>query len=127
MKAVLLTLLVLSLSVMTVSAAEQTWTGKISDSMCGATHKKMSTEHGAKGAKAVSDRDCTLACVKGGGKFVFARGAKVYPIANQDFAGLTEHAGHTVKLKGEMKGDTITVSSIEMPASKAKAKKPATD
>ena len=27
-----------------------------------------------------------------------------------------EHAGHTVKLTGEFKGDAITVSKIEMPA-----------
>ena len=30
--------------------------------------------------------------------------------------GLGEHAGHTVKLTGEMNGDTITVSKIAMPA-----------
>ena len=88
-----------------------TWSGKISDSMCGATHKKME-EHGS--AK-ISDRDCTLACVKNGGKYVFVSKGKVYQIANQDYAGLQEHAGHTVKLTGDMSGDNITVSSIEMP------------
>jgi len=96
------------------AAAEQTWTGKISDSMCGATHKKMA-EHGT--AK-MSDRDCTLACVKGGGKYVFVSGGKVYNVSNQDFGSLQEHAGHTVRLSGEMKGDTITVSKIEMPGQK---------
>ena len=100
-------------------AAEQTWTGKISDSMCGATHKKMA-EHGT--AK-MSDRDCTLACVKGGSKYVFASGGKVYSVGNQDFAGLQEHAGHTVRLTGEMKGDTIAVSKIEMPGQKKGKKK----
>ena len=44
-----------------VQAADKTWTGKISDSMCGASHTKMMAEH--KDAK--TDRDCTLACVKG--------------------------------------------------------------
>lgn len=108
--------ILLAASVMTASAAEQTWTGKISDSMCGVSHKK-GAEHGA---KAMSARDCTLACVKGGGKYVFVRGSKVYSIENQDFAGLNEHAGHTVTLKGEMKGDAITVSNITMPGSKKK-------
>ena len=47
---------------------------------------------------------------------MFVSGGKTYQIANQDFAGLKTHAGHKVVLTGEMKGDTITVSKIEMPA-----------
>jgi hypothetical protein len=42
----------------------------------------------------------------------------VLKIANQDNADLEKHAGHTVRLTGEMKGDTITVSKIEMPGEK---------
>ena len=90
-------------------AADQTWTGKISDSKCGAKHG--AGEHGMK----MTDRACTEACVKGGAKYVFASKGKVYPIANQDSAELAMHAGHMVKLTGEMKGDSITVSKIEMP------------
>lgn len=97
------------------SAADQTWTGKISDSMCGVSHAKMMAAH--PGAK-MSDRDCTEACVKAGGKYVFVTGGKVYDIANQDLADLQTHAGHTVRLTGDLKGDTITVSKIEMPAAK---------
>src|ERR1700693_4090562 len=48
------------LGAMSTSAADQTWTGKISDSMCGAKHNT-SAEHGG---KKMSDRDCTLACVR---------------------------------------------------------------
>src|ERR1700682_1014255 len=95
------------LGAMTMVAAEQTWTGKISDSMCGAKHNT-SAEHGA---KKMSDRDCTLACVKDhSAKYVFVSGGKVYNVANQDFAALQVRAGHTVKLTGDMSGDTITVS-----------------
>jgi hypothetical protein len=97
------------------SAADQTWTGKISDSMCGVSHAKMAAAH--PGAK-MTDRDCTAACVKAGGKYVFVMGDKVYNIANQDDPDLQTHAGHTVRLTGEMKGDTITVSKIVMPAAK---------
>jgi hypothetical protein len=99
------------------SAADMTWTGKISDSMCGGSHAKMMAAH--PGAK-MTDRDCTLACTKAGGKYVFVMGGsgKVYNIANQDDADLQTHAGHTVRLTGEMKGDTITVSKIVMPAPK---------
>jgi hypothetical protein len=99
-----------------VFAADQTWTGKISDSMCGADHSKMAAEHG--GGK-TSDRDCTLACVKNGGKYVFVSDGKTYNITNQDYAGLQQHAGHTVKLTGDMQGDSITVSKIVMPAERA--------
>lgn len=90
-------------------AADHTWTGKISDSKCGAKH--MAGEHGKK----MTDRACTEACVKDGAKYVFASKGKVYQIANQNSADLAMHAGHTVKLTGEMKGDSITVSKIEMP------------
>jgi len=106
--------LVLAMGLMTAAAAERTWTGKISDDTCGANHKK-GAEHGA---KAMSDHDCTLACAKNGAKFVFVRNGKIYRIENQEFAGLTMHAGHTVQLKGYLKGDTITVSSIKLPAKK---------
>jgi hypothetical protein len=63
--------------VFTVSFAAQTWTGKISDSMCGATHKAM--EHGG---KKLSDRDCVQACLKDGAKYVFVSEGKVYDVTN---------------------------------------------
>lgn len=85
------------------SAADKTWTGQISDSMCGASHAKMTSAHAG-----MTDRDCALACVKGGGKYVFVSEGKVYKIANQELALLQVHAGHTVQLTGDMKGDTIT-------------------
>ena len=54
------------LMVPTVSAAaEQTWTGKISDSACGAKH-----EEAAEGQGVMADRDCTQACIRGGSKYV---------------------------------------------------------
>ena len=97
------------------SAADQTWTGRISDSMCGVKHNT-AAEHGG---KKMTDRECTLACVKDhSAKYVFVSNGKVYNVSNQDFAALQEHAGHTVKLTGEMSGDTITVSKIVMPAKK---------
>ena len=94
-------------------AADQTWAGQISDSMCGASHAKMTSSHAG-----MTDRDCALACVKGGGKYVFVSDGKVYKIANQELALLQVHAGHTVQLTGDMKGDTITVSNITMGGKK---------
>ena len=102
-------------------AATGTWTGKISDSMCGASHAKMAAQHGGSGK--VSDADCTEACVKAGGKYVFASGGKVYTIANQDDKDLSLNAGKTVRLTGDMNGTAITVSKIAtVPGKKAKTK-----
>ena len=95
-------------------AAEQTWTGKISDSTCGASHKA-AIEHGG---KTMSDAECTKACVKAGGTYVFVHKGKVIPISNQDFAGLEENAGQAVTLTGEMTAGSITISKIEKPTSK---------
>jgi hypothetical protein len=95
------------------SSADQTWTGQISDSNCGLSHAHMTSAH-----PGMTDRDCVQACIKGGGKYVFVSDGKVYSITNQDLALLPMHAGHTVRLTGEMKGDTITVSNIVMPAKK---------
>ena len=89
----------------------------------------MVKEHEQKGemsktaSPADKERECTLACVKAGGKYVLASQGKVFEIANQDFAGLSEHAGHTVKLTGELNADgkTINVSEITMPAKSEKA------
>ena len=98
-------------------AAEKTWSGKISDSDCGRSHKS-AIEHAG---KKMSDHDCVVACVKDhGGKYVFVAGTKIYKISNQDFAGLEEHAGHTVKLSGEKTGDSIKVAKIEMSGAKGK-------
>ena len=91
------------------AAAEQTWTGKISDSACGAKH-----EEAAEGQGVMADRDCTQACIRGGSKYVLVVDGKVLQIANQDNKDLATHAGHAVKMTGELKGNAITVSKIEM-------------
>jgi hypothetical protein len=92
-------------------AAEQTWTGKISDSICGAKH-----EEAAEGQGKMPDRDCTQACIRGGSLYVFVSDGRVYQLPDQKNPDLATHAGHTVKLTGEMKGNSITVSKIEMVA-----------
>src|SRR4051794_16165813 len=98
-------------------AADKTWNGTISDAKCNGKHAK--AEHGT---QSDSDHDCVTKCTEGGGKYVFVSGGKTYQIANQDFADLKAHGGHSVALTGEMKGDSITVSKVAMPAAKAKSK-----
>ena len=91
-------------------AAEQSWNGKIADSACGAKHEEAAENQGV-----MADRECTEACVRGGSKYVLVVDGKVFQIANQDNKDLATHAGHAVKMTGELKGNAITVSKIEMP------------
>ncbi len=81
----------------------KTFTGNISDSMCGLKHMMPGK----------SDKDCTLECVKGGSKYVLADPAsgKVYQLSDQKKP--EAFAGEKVKVTGTLKGDTITVTSIE--------------
>jgi hypothetical protein len=95
-----------------LGAAPATWTGKISDSMCGMD------KHQGDGS-AAADRDCVAKCVRAGSAYVLVVGSKVYKIENQDFADLSAQAGRAVALSGELKGDTITVSKIEGPKGKS--------
>ena len=99
------------------ASAATTMTGTISDSACGASHARMMDMHKDPRMK-MTERDCTLACVKGGGKFVFVADGKVYNVANQTFAALTEHAGETVSLTGDVNGNTVTVSKVSASVKK---------
>jgi hypothetical protein len=86
-------------------AAQQTWTGEISSSMCSSTHGGMG-------------HDCIMNCIKAGEKYIFTNKKGTHPIQNQDFSDLEKHAGHTVKLTGDLGSDgkTITVTKVEMAA-----------
>ena len=88
-------------------AAEQTLTGTISDSRCGATHKAMQ-EHN----KDLTDRACTEACVKGGAKYIFSSGGKIYTFENQSDPALAMNAGESVSVTGELRGNTIVARKI---------------
>jgi hypothetical protein len=94
------------------SAANMTMNGTISDSMCGASHAKMTAGHN------MTDRDCALACIKGGAKYVFVSSGKVYQISNQNQADLMKGAGESVRLTGDVNGDTINVSKVTMAKKK---------
>lgn len=86
---------------MAAPAAQKTFVGNISDSMCGLKHMMPG-----------GDKACTLECVKSGAKFVLADEAnkKVYQLSDQDKA--KNFAGAKVKVTGTLKDDTIEVSSI---------------
>lgn len=99
-------LLIASVGAGRLLAAEQTWTGTISDSQCGVIHEGEINEH-----------DCTLRCIQIGFEYVLVTDAKVLKISNQKFAGLSARAGQKVKVTGELKGDAIAVSKIETVSS----------
>jgi hypothetical protein len=108
MKHVCAVLCGLGLAVGLAGAANTTMTGKVSDSMCGASHAKMIAQH-----TGWTDRDCTQGCIKGGAKYVFVSSdGKVYNISNQSLAGLSKYAGENAKVTADFSSDTITVSKI---------------
>jgi len=95
-----------SLSGSTTFAADQpqTFTGKVSDAMCGANHM-MAGEGSA----------CVRACVNKGSKYALVVGDKVYALDTSDKTALSELdklADRQAKVTGQAKGDTITVSAV---------------
>jgi hypothetical protein len=80
----------------------QTWSGEVSDAMCGAKHM---------GPAAA----CTRGCVAKGSKYAFVVGDKVYTLETSDKAALAtldKLAGDKAKVTGVAKGDTIQVTSV---------------
>lgn len=77
-------------------------TGWISDDSCGASN--------ANSAKA--SRECAASCIKAGSKAVFVseKDQKVYKLS--DSAKAAKFLEKKVKVAGDVKGDTIQVTSI---------------
>ena len=101
-------------------AADQTWTGRISDDKCGASHDQMIAAsnkelHTISGA---AEHDCTLACIKDAAKYVFITNGKVYKIANQSLPALPQYAGQPLQVSGDLQGETITISKVTVLSSK---------
>ena len=95
-------------------AEEQMLIGKISDSLCGASHKAMAEKQGSK----ISDRDCVIACLNYSTEnspklVVVEKSGKVYQIANQKFPGLIRRSGEALKITGDVAGTTVTVTQVE--------------
>ena len=91
------------LAVSIACAAEHSWTGWITDDICGA---KTAGEGNA---------ECASRCVKEhGAKYVFVNEAdkKLYAVDAQD--KVAPHAGHHVVVKGTMEGDKLKLTGIEM-------------
>ena len=83
------------------SQEQKSFTGTISDSMCGAMHM----------AKDKTPAECTRMCVKDGQKYALIAGKKVYTLEGHE-AELQKMAGQKVTVKGTTSGDAITVASV---------------
>ncbi len=79
-------------------AAPKSWTGTVSDDMCGKTQHDMA---------------CIEKCVAGGhAKYILVSKDKIYTLQPQDkFKGL---GGKQVKVTGTLSGDAIAVESVKV-------------
>lgn len=86
-----------------LAAKPQTFTGEVSDSMCGAKHMMD------------NKAECTRTCVSKGSNYALVVGDKVYTLSTTDKAALGELnslAGAQAKVTGTVNGDAIEVSKV---------------
>jgi hypothetical protein len=87
------------------SDSAQTFTGKVSDAMCGAKHME----------GGIAPAACVRVCVQKGAKYALVVGDKVYTLDTSDQATLDELnklAWEQAKVTGTANGDTISVKSV---------------
>jgi hypothetical protein len=87
------------------AGSTQTFTGKISDAMCGAKHSEGN----------IAPADCARACVQKGANYALVVGPKVYILKTSDQAALDELnklSWEQAKVMGTASGDTIAVKSV---------------
>jgi hypothetical protein len=87
-------------------AASQTIDGVVTDSMCDKKHMMPGK----------SDAQCVQECIKDGSSYALVVGAKVYKLAAKPQT-IAPFAGKHVHIQGDLKDNTITITSIgeEMP------------
>jgi hypothetical protein len=99
---ILAAILLVAAAMVFANPKPQTYTGEVSDSMCGVKH--MTANHA----------ECTHACLKQGSKYTLVDGDKVYTLQAEDknLATLDQLAGKKAKVTGTLDGDTLKVSSV---------------
>jgi hypothetical protein len=83
--------------------AEQTFSGMITDSQCGARHEQSSGKRPA---------DCARMCVRNGSKYTLVDGDRKNILEGNE-AALDRLAGQRVTVTGTLNGNTIKVSSVK--------------
>ncbi len=96
-------LLLLGGALVAAAANQQTFTGVITDSMCGKEHAMM---------KVSPDTKCVLECVKGGSKYALFDGTNTYVLSDQKTP--EQFAGQRVEIAGTLfeKTKILKVDSI---------------
>jgi hypothetical protein len=92
----------MALTASAFGAKGSTFTGTVSDAMCGAKHMG-------------DPAQCTRGCVSKGSKYALVVGDKVYTLETSDkkaLATLDKQAGAQVKVTGTEKDNTISVRSV---------------
>jgi hypothetical protein len=87
-----------------LAAKIQTFTGTVSDAMCGATHMMEG-----------DPASCLRTCVNKGSKYALVVGDKVYTLDSSSPAtldALGKLAAQKATVKGTIDGETISVSSV---------------
>ena len=95
---------VLPLSSAFAAGKADTFTGQVSDAMCGAKHMM-----------AGDPAECTRACVDKGSKYALVVGDKVYTLDTKNKSALdslNKLAGEQATVTGKLNGETIEVSSV---------------
>jgi len=83
------------------AAAPKTFTGVITDTMCGKDHSMMGVK---------PDSKCVLECVKSGSKYALLEGSNVYELSDQKAP--EKFAGQKVNVSGTRNGKVLQVQSI---------------
>jgi hypothetical protein len=99
----LIALLFAAAMLMLAAAKPQTFTGEVSDSMCGAKHMMD------------NKAECTRTCVSKGSNYALVVGDKVYTLNTSDKAALDKLntlAGEQAKVTGTVNGEAIDVSKV---------------
>src|SRR5215831_10405052 len=87
---------------------QQVWSGRLSDSMCGASHQMKAA------AGSMTERECLFECIKALAKYVLVDDKQqVLPIAMQDLGGFPLYAGRPVRITGEWRDGAIVATKVE--------------
>lgn len=95
------TIFILFAAALGLAAAPQTFTGVVTDAMCGKDHAMMGVKPDAK---------CVTECVKDGSKYALVVGDNVYELSDQKAP--EKFAAQKVKVTGTLSGKIIQVQSI---------------
>ena len=94
-------LIALASAALMMAAASKTFTGVITDAMCGKDHSMMNVKPDAK---------CVTECVKMGSKYALIVGDEVYELSGQKIP--EKFAAQKVNVKGTLNAKTIQVESV---------------